>query len=360
MVTLTAASTELMRRPADERYASVTDLHNAALGYRGRAQTAKVPTGRLTVVNRDGAIKLAGRHEEVGLNNWSFGQIATAAGAPASYMTTLPADLAVECINHGIQRATPADGGRENKLLLDRAASGMATLRALTSTKYTRIWNTDVTSRLLRLEAEQGWNPAPAAFDGSRGLYMGDRDMFAFMVDNDRRIFETLPGGGLSRGFFVRNSEVGAASFSILSFKYNFVCGNHMVWGASALREVKIRHVGKADTIAFDGLEAELIKYAESSAKEDELQIEAMRRYKIGKDLPEVLDTIMGLKIDGMSRALATQAYELAVQREDWYGAPNTMWGFAGGLTEIARDMPNADARVKLEAVAGKVMEIAF
>jgi len=360
MATLTQASNELMRRPADERYSSVTDLHNAALGYKTRARRAEIRTEKLRVGNVGGDLRLIGAKDEIKMTNWSFGQLATVAGAPSNYITSLPADLAVECMNYGLRRASGPESNRENNLLFDRAESGMATLRALTSTKYERIWNSQVTERLLRLEQEGPWQPAPAAFDGSRGLYMGDRDMFAFMVDNDRRIFESLPGGGLSRGFFVRNSEVGAASFSIYSFKYNFICGNHMVWGASELRGVKIRHIGAAGANAFGNLEAELIRFAESSAKEDELQIAAMRRYTIGKDLDEVLDVVMGLKIDGLGRGLVKQGYELAVQREDWYGAPNTMWGLAGGLTEIARDLPNADTRTRLEAATGKLIEMAL
>jgi excisionase family DNA binding protein len=43
------------------------------------------------------------------------------------------------------------------------------------------------------------------------------------IADSNRRIFETLPGGGLSRGFFVWNSEVGAASFGIQTFFYEYV-----------------------------------------------------------------------------------------------------------------------------------------
>lgn len=361
MTTLMQANREWMSRPADERFSSVAAIHAAAQGFKDRAlRTDGVPTSRLRVADVGGDVKLIAKGDlEIGLTNWSFGQLATVADAPASYLSRLPAKLAVENLNHGLARA-PEDKDRPNRLLFDRAESGMATLRALTSTKYTRIWNTDVTSRLVRLEQEGPWQPAPAAFDGSRGLYLGDRDMFAFMVDNDRRIFEKGPGGGLSRGFFVSNSEVGAKAFKILTFFYNFVCGNHMVWGASGLQEVKIRHVGNADSAAFEGLEAELIRYAESSATEDDAKVEAMRRYVIGKDKEEVLDTIMKLRFGGLGAGLINQAYDLAVEREDWYGAPNTMWGFAGGLTEIARDLPNADARTNMEAVAGKLMEIAF
>lgn len=357
MTTLMQAHRQWASRPADEKFSSVADLHTAACGYRDEARTAReVPTNKLQVIAEDGDIYLESRNHRHPMTNWAFGQVARAGGAPASYLPTLPAELAADCLNHGLK----ATDSRDNALLFRTREDNMAELRALTSMRYSRIWNVDVTSRLVQLEQQGPWQPAPAAFDGSRGLYLGDRDMFAFMVDNDRRIFETGPGGGLSRGFFVRNSEVGAASFSVMTFFYNFVCGNHMVWGASGIREVKIRHVGDAFGKAFNELEAELIKYADSSASEDELRVEKARTYRIGKDLDEVLDVILGLKIPGLGKRVVTEGLELAKRREDWYGDPYSVWGLAGGITEIARDMPNADERTALETATGKMMEIAF
>lgn len=360
MTTLMEANRQWMSRPADERFYSTESLHNAALGYQEQARRSDVPTSKLKVAAIGNDVRLIGKNDEIGLTNWSFGQLCDVADAPSSYMRRLPAEMAADCLNHGLRNAHDDESDPNKRLLFKREHSGMVTLRALTSTKYTRIWNSDVTGRLVELEKTTEWQPAPAAFDGSRGLYMGDRDMFAFMVDNNRRIFEKGPGGGLSRGFFVKNSEVGAASFAILTFFYNYVCGNHMVWGASGIKEVKIRHVGNADGRATENLQAELKSYADSSAKEDELKIEKARTYKIGKDLDEVLDTVMGLRVSGLTRKMVTSGYELAEKRVDWYGAPNTVWGLAGGLTEIARDLPNADDRVALETATGKMMEIAF
>jgi len=231
------------------------------------------------------------------------------------------------------------------------------TLRAATSDSYARLWNSDITSRLLRLEGEHGWNPAPAAFDGSRGLYLGDRNMFAFLVDNDRRIFESAPGGGLSRGFFVANSEVGSDSFWLYTFLYNYICGNHMVWGAKAVKEIRLRHVGKIEDKAFDGWVGSLKEYRDGAASEDEMKIKAAMAKTLGKDKNEVLDALFGLNQTGLTRRVIGQAYDLAEQRVDWYGAPNSVWGMAGGLTEIARDLPNADDRIALERVASKMMD---
>ena len=183
---------------------------------------------------------------------------------PRSAAASLAPTLAADCLNAGLPEA---DG--DARLLLNGDASGHMTARAITSDRYSRIWNADITARLLDLEAGGVWQPAPAAFDGSRGLYLGDRDMFAFMVDNERRIFETLPGGGLSRGFFAWNSEVGAASFGIMTFLYEYVCGNHRVWGAKQVSEVRLRHVGEGlDHRAFSTLRATLINYANTSASE--------------------------------------------------------------------------------------------
>jgi hypothetical protein len=361
MTTLTKANDNWARRAPDERFASVQALHEAALGYKAAARrTRNVPVRQLEAkVSDDGAVVLNGSMVETKLTNWSFGQLAKEADAPSAYLSSLPAKLAADCLNSGFAKS---DASRELFYSLDNPSdsAGMRTLRAMTSGRYSRIWNSDITRRLLQLEAEGPWQPAPAAFDGSRGLYLGDRDMFAFMVDNDRRIFEKGPAGGLSRGFFVENSEVGAASFKIMSFLYEFVCGNHRVWGVSEVKEVKIRHVGAANTLAFDGLEAELIRYANSSADETELQIERMRRYKLGKDLDEVIDRVMGLRVSGLGKKAIGDGFNRAEEYSDWYGDPRTAWGLAGGLTQVARDMKNADDRVALEKASARVMEVAL
>jgi hypothetical protein len=38
------------------------------------------------------------------LTHWSFGQLATIAGAPPQYLRSLPAAIASDAINHGLQR----------------------------------------------------------------------------------------------------------------------------------------------------------------------------------------------------------------------------------------------------------------
>jgi hypothetical protein len=214
---------------------------------------------------------------------------------------------------------------------------------------------------LLQLEATGPWQPAPAAFDGSRGLYLGDRDMFAFLVDNGRRIFETGPGGGLSRGFMCWNGEVGDRSIGVTTFFYEYVCGNHRIWGVKGVEELRIAHIYTDPKRAWDKLAVTLKTYAESSAEDDEAKVKAARTFELGATKEEVLDAVFKLQIGGLAKKTVDQAYDLVDgQRSDWYGSPRTAWGLAGGITEIARDLPNADDRTAADRAASKVMQIAF
>jgi hypothetical protein len=359
MSVLTHANREWESRPADERFGSLQDMHRAALAFRDNAAQGTVPTKNLIVRPEDEGLVVTGSTGlPACLTHFSFGQIASKAGAPAGYLRTLPAKLAAECINTGLDGLSADE---KAMLLFDRR--GALKLRGLTSEKYARIWNSDVTERLLQIEAEGPWQPAPAAFDGSRGLYLGDRDMFAFMVDNNRRIFEKGPAGGLSRGFFMWNSEVGARSIGVATFLYEYVCGNHRVWGASDVKEVSIRHIGDLGTDgekAFAKLAVELQRYAESSAADDEAKVAAAMQYEIAATKDEVIDAVFKFATGSLSRTKITEAYDLAATREDWYGSPRTAWGLSGGMTQLARDLPNADDRHALDKAAGKILEMAF
>ena len=106
-------------------------------------------------------------------------------------------------------------------------------------------------------------------------------------------------------------------------------------------------------------MQVEVKRYAEASAADDELKVERCRRYQIGDDKDQVLDAIFQLKIPALGKTLAGKAYDLAEQRVDWYGSPRSAWGYAGGLTEIARDLPNAGDRHALDLAATRVMAMA-
>jgi len=356
--TLMAASNEWANRPADERYSSLESLDAAVRHHRDCAVEARgvnLRTLQVDAESQEEPVLIGAGGTRATFTHHAFTQFARRIGAPAHYLRTLPPALVASNMNHGLRHT---DNDNDSLLFTQ---NGSLKLRASLSGQYTRIWNADITSRLQRLVYERPeWQPAPAAFDGSRGLYASDEDMFAFLVDNDRRIFEHGPAGGLGRGFFVSNSEVGTGAFAITTFFYEYVCGNHRVWGAQGVKELRIRHVGNADDRAFDELGVELTKYADASAADDEAKVMRMRTKVLGRDKDAVLDAVFGLRIRDLGKKVIDRAYDVAVAEEAKYGDPRTVWGLTGGLTQIARDLPNTNDRVTLERAAGKIMQIAF
>jgi hypothetical protein len=363
MTTLTKAYHQWASRPADEKFSDLPTMNAKALYHKQLASEHRgVRLRSLEVV----ALPPSNEGDEprpqlltpglgrVEFSHWSFGQVCSMVGAPAEYLRELPAGLVAQNLNHGIV----ASDNRSPKMALIEQ-NGATKLRALNGEGYARIWNHDITKRLVELCAlRPEWQPAPEAFDGSRGLYLSDQDMFAFLVDNDRRIFETL-SGGLSRGFFVWNSEVGGSKFGIMTFNYEWVCGNHRVWGARNIAEVTVRHVGSASAEVFEIVAKKLVDYRDSSTTEDEAKIKACVRMKLGVDKDEVLDAVFNLRQVNLSRKVIEASFDLADEHSEWYGDPRSVWGFTGGLTEYARDLPNGDERVKLDREAGKIMALA-
>lgn len=360
MAILTTAMKQWATRPADQRFQTLEEVYAKVLASKQASEeVADVAISEMRALADGDNVMLVGKKNiPAMLTNWSFGQLCQMAEAPAGFLRELSPTLASNVIN---ARMAEKYNGTDKKANVLFEKNGQFGVRGLTSEKYTRIWNADIVERLMRLQqANPIWQPAPKAFDGSRGLYASEQDMFLFLVDNDRRIFETAPGGGLSRGFFVENSEVGAGGFKITVFFYEGICGNHRVLGAQGIREFNYKHIGKADERAFTALGGMLTEYAESSAHQIEAQIGGSKMKEIAATKEEVVDAVYAMKVPGVTKELCEKSYDLAEQRVDWYGNPRSFWGFTGGMTEIARDFPNAGERTKIDRAAGKILQMAF
>src|SRR5438094_910875 len=104
-VTAYTAHREWASRPPDERFASIDTLYEAARARRQRIDERTIETGEFRAEAVDGDLALretSGR--TAALTHWSFGQLATIASAPPNYLRTLPAEIAAEAINFGLQR----------------------------------------------------------------------------------------------------------------------------------------------------------------------------------------------------------------------------------------------------------------
>ena len=343
-------------RPADERFETLQDLfavtHSYALTAREKPD---VRLADLRVEAVDGAVQLIGRGGvPARLTHWSFGQLAARVGAPAAYIRQLPATLAAQNVNHGLSRRVKGDGETTASLLFHE--NGGLLLRAITSDRYSRVWNYEVAQRLLDLES-RGWAPAVPDVRGISGagqkpLYASDHDMFAFVTHPDRTIREQGNPSGLRRGLIASNSEVGAGALRLTRFLYREMCGNHIIWGAESVVDLKAIHVGRVRE-RFDAWKIELVKYLDASVSDDEARIEHARTTRIAATKGEVLDLLFG-KLS-LSRKVLEAGYA-AVQDGD--GDPLTPWGVAQGLTRHSQTIPYADERMQVDRAAGKLIDM--
>ena len=231
-------SSEWFSRPDDERFLSLSELHDSVRRRADRATTRVVESKAVRVEARSHDPELLtliapGDERPIAPTNWSFGQLASLVGAPASYLRTLPAALAGINLQHGLL----AHRGEQVKLL--QTDQGRTELRAVTGPDYGRIWDHELVSAVMRIAGngvgDTRWkvpgvldwgsmvyNPHVDVSIETTTLYASDRDVFLFLVDDTHPIEAgKLPNGEPDlyfRGFYCWNSEVGSKSLGIATF----------------------------------------------------------------------------------------------------------------------------------------------
>jgi hypothetical protein len=392
------ASNQWHTRPADQRFWTLEEAHQFCAGYADHASELKLDfnTARVVYVDGNMAMEVPELEKPATFTHWGFDQMCRLAGAPSSYLRSLPGDVATKCLEAGLDRyyADANDKKLERVALVHQ--NGTNVLRSVTSDKYTRFWNHQVFKQLIDLQ-ERGWRVPPARPSGQAGeqtrkatkadcldvrmknlgvkvgdlispagIYSSDHDMFAFMVNEECRI-DDGSDGGLSRGFFVSNSEVGAASLRLTLFHYRFVCGNHIVWDASDVIEVSLRHVGDVGGKFVAEAQMVLDKYLKESAKSDQERVKRARKLMLGKDANDVLDSvfkaIIGKRKNGLPSGLnmktLREAYTTAEQHSQTDGDPRTVWGYVNGLTRLSQQTTYMDDRTFLDRAAANVLALA-
>jgi hypothetical protein len=356
-VTAYTAHREWASRPPDERYASVHALYEAARARRVRIEERSIETGefRTEADDADDLVMCETSGRTASLTHWSFGQLATIAGAPPSYLRTLPASIASNAINYGLQR----HGREEHQFFVDRDAPW--TVHAITSPRYARVHHDELAGRVLDLMAQHpAWHLPLGYKDGDygaervpSGAYLGDRDMFLFLVDGNRDLDDPTDRthAGLFRGFILRNSDVGAAALTLDVFLFRMVCGNQVIWGFQHVAAFRRRHVGAsiqdAWSTSLDGVRAAL----DADTASDRTLLLRATTQELGPTRDAVLETVVR-RLD-LSQKQAGEAYTLAEAHET---NPRSIWGYVQGLTRLSQRTPWQDGRYVLDRAASRLL----
>ncbi len=360
---LTACSDQWMSRPDDERFTSLPEMHQHFTALRDRSSGKAVSSRKLQFSPdpanpREGLLVEGQNGIGATMTHWSFGQMAGLAKAPAGYLRTLPAPMAADCLNFGVQIARDVE---DIGVLITEGQDQHVELRAATGPNYGRIWNADITGELMRRfgDGRTGDFRIPGEFGKevpigkhNTTLYGSDRDMFVFLADEKNRV--TVPNrrggeaGEMARGFFVWNSEVGSKSIGVAFFLFDFVCMNRIVWGVEGYTERRMRHTISAPDRWADDITPIIEEYAESSAKPIEDTIAAAQAKKIDK-VDDFLAKRFGARMVG----------KLHETHEREEGRPvETIWDATTAITAVAREMPNNDTRIDLERKGGDLLDL--
>jgi hypothetical protein len=350
-------------RPADECYPDLSTLRDAVQARRSDSVASHVRSTDLQFVyapQETGVddIVLRGKQSKsvAVLNNWAFGQLCGLAKAPAEWLRRIPAPLVAENLNWAL-----ANSEREELLMMWQKGGGAnGNVRAFTSTRYARLWDAEVVNAIGNLTqwGNNGWHRPPSRSDNEapKGLYAGDRNVFVFMVNEDRRLSDGTDEG-LARGFFCWNSEVGQMSFGFKAFLYRYVCGNHIVWGAEELFDLRMVHLGKGMTReAMSAIGKTLTAYINAPATQDQTVIDLARKKTVAKDAAEAVNWLQRPPRKWNQGQAISMVQEVERQGKD----PTNLWELVNAGSLLSQNKKYADERSGEDRRAGKMLETIF
>jgi hypothetical protein len=351
-------------RPADQRFTSLLDLraatqhrmqHSNARVVASKSLTADIDNGKLVVRGPSGNPAIP--------THWAFGQLASRAGAPAGYLRDLPNELAVDCINYGLHVARPV----EDIGVLLYANGGPAELHAVTGPNYGRIWDARVAEALVEAfgDGRTGTFRIPGEFGRqvpitkqNTTLYASDRDIVAFLVDEDKstEVPNRRDGkpGRLATGIAIGNSDVGGGRLWVAYWVFDYICCNRIIWGMRDLEELSIRHTASAPHRFMSEVVPALKEVARSNITLKQAQIVAAQNAKIDNMEKFLKDRKFNRsQVAGIKAAYKTdEGVELGL-------TSSSIWDAVVATTAYARSLEYQDARIGVEREAGKMLKLA-
>ena len=342
MAHLTKSSQQLFRRPADERYPSLAELHafcqrqkEASVDHWEQPQriaTRPGGTDRLMLgVGSDGAFEMT---------DWSFSQLCKLAGVSKDTVNRVSAETASRIIEETLPR-----GGKKPLQIFELDGR----VRSIHGASYTRLFSADLLAMVREFAVD--FQPPQEGIDGATGLYAGEQDMFCFLIDPTG--WAEIEGESFAPGFYLWNSEVGRRSVGISTFWFQAVCRNHIVWDAVEVVEFSRKHTANV----HDCL-AEVRRIIESLvAKRDE------RRDSFVRVLKKAMETSLGDEADdvlkelskrGIPRDLARRSLEVAKEHGRF-----TIFSVVDALTRLTQESQFIGDRTEADAKVSALLSLA-
>ena len=338
MATLTKAHQELFRRSPDECFESFDDLYRHCVRQREQSRDLWEHPQELSIESNLSVRDSAG--ETLRLNDWSFSQVCRMAGVSKDTINRLSQPTASKALEETLPRSD-----KPMQLLVTDSQ-----IRSVHGVAYTRLWNAELLDVVNEFASD--FTPPQKAMDGvSTGLYCGEQDLFAFMIDPTG--WAEIDGQAFAPGFFVWNSEVGRRSVGIQTFWFQRVCQNHIVWDATEVVEFSRKHTANVRD-AFDEIRAmveQLVARRDQRRDSFASCIKKAMSERLGSDADEVTKVLAAEKIP---RYLIKDAMEIARQQGGL-----TIFALVDALTKLSQKVQHAGDRTELDARIGQLLALA-
>ncbi len=338
MVNLMKANRELYRREPDECYESFSDLREYC--YTQRELSAEhwcKPQAIIPIAKENSIAIQLDIGEEFELNDYSFRQLSRLCGVSADTLNRLSPQTAATAIEETLPSAD-----RPIQFL-----SGQPSMRSIHGINYTRLWN----SELLNVVAEYGseFQPPKKALDGhGTGLYAGEQDMFAFLIDDNSWV--DVGENKFAPGFFVWNSEVGSRSLGIQTFWYQHICGNHIVWDCIDVNEFTRKHTSSVR----DGL-GEIKRMIESL-----VDVKTQRQEQFMAKIKQAQQDKLGSDVDEVTKLLRKQGIPMSMIRNaaKVVGKNHSAFAWVDALTRASGRIQFAGTRSAIDQKIGSLLTL--
>lgn len=284
-------------------------------------------------------LKLAGdRWYE--LNDWSFRQVCRMSGVRKETINHLKVETAAQVLSE-----TFPTSQRPFQVLTHQGH-----VRSIQAESFSGPSN----ASLLEVIIDEAYDYAPPlkALGGVSGLYAGEQDMFAFLIDNEAVI--EIDGERFTPGFVLWNSEVGRCRFGIHAYWHQHSCSNHIIWDPNAAMGFQCkRRVSVAGAIEqFRQALRHLL--ASQNVRRDRFaeSVKSASKTSLG---PSLSDIFKVLTAQGIGRAYVREAIEVMDRNNSL-----SIFNAIDYLTQVTRQIVNAGDRVDQEMKVGSLLSLAL
>lgn len=300
----------------------------------------------------DSLLTVVGIDDELGVNDYAHGQLATHLKIPRIYYDRIRADHP-GLLDTNVNTLLHAQPTKQ----MIRTVDGRA--RAFLSNKYRRLDNFDLFMHVVPTLTEI-LGGAPDAHVVSAGLT--EKKMWLTIV-LPFWTEEIKVGDPVQLGIRIGNSEVGAGACSVETILYQLVCKN----GMTTQHALRRNHVGRRveadedlsiyrdetlrlDDAAFFAKVSDAVRACADEARFQQIvgEMRELAGVKVEADPPEAVTLLA-------KRADLTEGESGAVLRHLIEGGDLSAWGYISAVTRMAQDVDDYDRSMELEKVGGRL-----